>query len=187
MDRKKKELSVWAGRGLILCLLFLHLFSTRLPSLFASKLAPHLKNVASGQRPVFSHFILDSPTSFSTHWDHARARWKRATHLVSRYVVTQPTKSPIRASQIQGDWKLFPELPSAAEILQPRRSPLPENPVDTPWATKEAFLETQYRLLRCESTEGLRLSVRSFVEASFRRQELWDDEVTWVYNNVVFP
>jgi hypothetical protein len=50
--------------------------------------------------------------------------------------------------------------------------------------SKSEYLETQYRLLRCEATEGLRFSVRSFVEASLRRQELWDDDNTWVYPNV---
>ncbi|KAK1826876.1 P-loop containing nucleoside triphosphate hydrolase protein [Podospora conica] len=77
------------------------------------------------------------------------------------------------------------EIPNADEILRPKPdSSLPHNPVHTPWVSKEKYLETQYRLLRCEATECLRFSVRSFVEASVRKQELWDNEHTWVYHSV---
>lgn len=72
IDRNKK-LPVWARVSFSRCLLFPHLFSTRLPSLFAFKLAPTWKMLHPAN--VSSQFIPSPSTSmpFSSRREHARA------------------------------------------------------------------------------------------------------------------
>lgn len=82
-------------------------------------------------------------------------------------------------------WLSKPELPTAEEIMarQSEIEQLPENPVDRPWASKDAYLATQYDILRFEATEGLRYSVRCF--ADHRPHEpMMDDDFTNIYTGV---
>ncbi|KAK1750303.1 P-loop containing nucleoside triphosphate hydrolase protein [Echria macrotheca] len=90
------------------------------------------------------------------------------------------------SSPTQCSWKSQPELPDKTEILapQPNRESLPNNPVDQPWASKDAYFETQYKILRCEGTEGLRFSVNNYRNACAKGPEPWDDDHTWIYPQV---
>ncbi|SPQ19196.1 4a3a579f-3665-4edf-b868-af0d4b39d251 [Thermothielavioides terrestris] len=78
-----------------------------------------------------------------------------------------------------------PELPTVDEILarQSDIEQLPENPVDAPWASKGEYLAAQYGILRCEATEGLRYSVRSFADYG-RKEPMMDDDFTNIYTKV---
>ncbi|KAK3363226.1 P-loop containing nucleoside triphosphate hydrolase protein, partial [Lasiosphaeria hispida] len=82
-------------------------------------------------------------------------------------------------------WTCKAELPEPEEILA-LASPetLPHNPVDQPWESKHAYLSAQYNILRCEATEGLRFSVRSYIDASHFEGEMKDDDYSWVYHEV---
>ncbi|KAK3941975.1 P-loop containing nucleoside triphosphate hydrolase protein [Diplogelasinospora grovesii] len=83
-------------------------------------------------------------------------------------------------------WKLLPELPQSDEILTAgsKVDQLPENPVDTEWASKDAYLAAQYQILRRDGIESLRSSVRGFINASRGRQEVRDDDKTCIYTQV---
>ncbi|KAL2260672.1 hypothetical protein VTK26DRAFT_5257 [Humicola hyalothermophila] len=85
-----------------------------------------------------------------------------------------------------GGWQSYPEFPTAHEILALQKDlpQLPENPVDKKWESKEEYLNAQYRILRHEAVEGLRYSVRSFADASARREMVRDDEYTCIYTKV---
>ncbi|KAK3336337.1 P-loop containing nucleoside triphosphate hydrolase protein [Cercophora scortea] len=83
-----------------------------------------------------------------------------------------------------GSWNSLPEFPTSAEILADRPAFLPENPVDEPWSSKEEYLEAQYRILRCEGTEGLRSSVAAFANETLRGREMVDDGSTCIYTAV---
>ncbi|EON98222.1 putative atp binding protein [Phaeoacremonium minimum UCRPA7] len=82
--------------------------------------------------------------------------------------------------QPSGDgWKGNPDLPTSGELLREQRyiRDLPVNPVDRPWSSKDAYLNAQYDILRCEGIEGLRYSV-----SCFRQQpNMRDDQNTCVY------
>ncbi|KAL2160979.1 hypothetical protein VTH06DRAFT_8691 [Thermothelomyces fergusii] len=82
-------------------------------------------------------------------------------------------------------WQSKPEFPTAAEILatQSEIEDLPGNPVDVPWASKDDYLTAQYEILRCEATEGLRYSVRSFADHR-RKETMMDDDFTNIYTKV---
>ncbi|KAK3991236.1 P-loop containing nucleoside triphosphate hydrolase protein [Cladorrhinum sp. PSN332] len=84
------------------------------------------------------------------------------------------------------DWKLLPELPSANEILAKNSSIPPQNPVNLPWDSKETYLNAQYKILRCDATEGLRHSVRSYIDATKCRsaESIFDDDSTCIYTRV---
>ena len=85
----------------------------------------------------------------------------------------------------QAFWQQMPEFPGSGEIMatgDPEK--LPHNPIDQPWDCQEDYLEAQYRILRCEGTEGLRFSVESYRRAQTERREMWDDDHTWVYPDV---
>ncbi len=73
----------------------------------------------------------------------------------------------------------MPELPSVGEVLQAQndREILPHNSIDRPWASKEAYLEAQYKILRREGVEGLRYSTNCFK----RDHQMADDKNTCVY------
>lgn len=60
--------------------------------------------------------------------------------------------------------------------------PLPSNPVDVPWSSKDEYLTAQYEILRREATDGLRVSVRGFVDSG--QKEPRDDDVTNIYTQV---
>ncbi|KAK0716906.1 P-loop containing nucleoside triphosphate hydrolase protein [Lasiosphaeria miniovina] len=84
---------------------------------------------------------------------------QRALDIVNEHVYFSPEAT-------QG-WKSNSELPQAREILATENDTKdpPENPVDTPWASKEAYLEAQYEILRREGVEGLRFSVGLYKDA----------------------
>ncbi|KAK3330716.1 P-loop containing nucleoside triphosphate hydrolase protein [Apodospora peruviana] len=90
------------------------------------------------------------------------------------------------AREQANSWKSLPELPTAAEILMTQKESegLPSNPVNKPWSSKEAYLAAQYQILRREGVEGLRFSVRSFIDACSKKQEMMDDQYTCVYPEV---
>jgi hypothetical protein len=79
-------------------------------------------------------------------------------------------------------WELAPELPSSEEILASacEVGELPHNPVDETWPSKEAYLKTQYTLLRREGTEGLRHAVNSVRS----KPDIRDNEAICVYKKV---
>ncbi|KAK4170547.1 P-loop containing nucleoside triphosphate hydrolase protein [Cladorrhinum sp. PSN259] len=83
-------------------------------------------------------------------------------------------------------WKSLPELPSPREILAKEPPIPPENPVNSPWASKEAYLTAQYKILRCDAIEGLRNSVRSYIDATQCRpaDNILDDDCTCIYTRV---
>ncbi|KAK3694195.1 P-loop containing nucleoside triphosphate hydrolase protein [Podospora appendiculata] len=84
-----------------------------------------------------------------------------------------------------GSWKSLPEFPTSAEILADRPAEyLPENLVEEPWSSEEEYLEAQYRILRCEGTEGLRSSVATFADETQRGIEMVDDGATCIYTAV---
>ncbi|KAK0632933.1 P-loop containing nucleoside triphosphate hydrolase protein, partial [Immersiella caudata] len=80
-------------------------------------------------------------------------------------------------------WRLRPECPEPNEIVaeQTEHSRLPHNPVDRPWASEDDYFATQYQILRCEATEGLRYSVGSYQRLMGRP---YDDDHTWIYPEV---
>lgn len=84
-------------------------------------------------------------------------------------------------------WTSSPELPTADEIMRSQEeNAIPSNDVRKPWATKDKYLEAQYKILRCEAVEGLRFSVKQYKESRC----LKDDKLTCVYTTVslmVFP
>lgn len=84
------------------------------------------------------------------------------------------------------DWQSFPELPTPKEILQEQKKAegLPHNPVNRKWASKEDYLAAQYKILRREGIEGLRYSVRAYMGACEKGEEMMDDEHTAVYVGV---
>ncbi|KAK4230997.1 P-loop containing nucleoside triphosphate hydrolase protein [Podospora fimiseda] len=84
------------------------------------------------------------------------------------------------------DWTSLPELPLASEILAKQPQIPPDNPVTKPWESKEVYLDTQYKILRCDATEGLRHSVRSYIEATRCRptDKIYDNESTCIYTRV---
>ncbi|KAK4185743.1 putative helicase [Podospora australis] len=90
-----------------------------------------------------------------------------------------------RPSEGRG-WKSLPELPTPEEILAEENPDLPGNPVDVPWASKDLYLEAQYRLLRCDAVEGLRYAVRHFIERCRKAPStpVSDDDFICVYNEV---
>ena len=85
--------------------------------------------------------------------------------------------------QIDGyTWKEAPEMPTATEITmeQMARQDIPTNDVFRPWDDKDRYLETLYKILRCEGTKGLRYSVCSVLRAP----NMADDKNTCIYTNV---
>lgn len=83
------------------------------------------------------------------------------------------------------EWKLAPELPSGEEVLASAMevSDLPHNHVGRLWISKDAYLETQYTLLRREGTEGLRHAVNAF-----RAQpDAGDNDAFCIYKKVCRP
>lgn len=88
-----------------------------------------------------------------------------------------------RPAQGCDDWKSLPEFPTPEEILARHSNitELPENPVDIPWASKDEYLDAQYKILRHEAVEGLRRSVRSFADACRARKKMMDDDDTCIY------
>ncbi len=99
----------------------------------------------------------------------------RALQVISDHVHHNPSG---------GSWKSQPELPGKDELCQGAEPhDLPRNPVDRPWASKEAYLEAQYKILRMEGTEGLRASVGHFRADP----EMADDSLSCVYREVRIP
>lgn len=86
--------------------------------------------------------------------------------------------------QPQGNqsWKLLPETPTGLEIMvsQEDAEELPVNNVSGAWASKDAYLETQYRILRREGTEALRFVVNHYKS----RKSPCDNEDTCIYSKV---
>ncbi|KAK4460069.1 hypothetical protein QBC42DRAFT_333539 [Cladorrhinum samala] len=84
------------------------------------------------------------------------------------------------------EWIFLPELPSPGEILAESPPIPPENPVNSRWASKEDYLTAQYRILRCDAVEGLRNSVRSYIDATQCRpaESIMDDDSTCIYTRV---
>jgi hypothetical protein len=80
------------------------------------------------------------------------------------------------------DWVTSRELPSVEEVLQRQDDceALPHNSVDKAWTSKEAYLETLYKILRREGVEGLRFSVNCFR----RDPAMMDDKNTCIYTDV---
>lgn len=79
-------------------------------------------------------------------------------------------------------WNLTPEFPTREEILASAQelADLPHNNINAPWPSKEAYLATQYAILRREATEGLRHAVNSFRSAPNIR----DNDALCVYKKV---
>ncbi|KAK0730120.1 P-loop containing nucleoside triphosphate hydrolase protein [Lasiosphaeris hirsuta] len=96
------------------------------------------------------------------------------------------------AGAVQSDarlaWTRKPELPEPEEILARASAKdfqtLPYNPVDKLWESKDAYLSAQYKILRCEATEGLRFSVQRYIDADYLGKEMNDDDYSWVYHEV---
>ncbi|TPX11388.1 uncharacterized protein E0L32_001206 [Thyridium curvatum] len=67
-------------------------------------------------------------------------------------------------SSAEDGWGGLPDLPTPEEILTTDEdlAGLPINPIDEPWPSKKAYLESQYRILRCEGVQVLRDSVGSY-------------------------
>ncbi|KAM7184845.1 P-loop containing nucleoside triphosphate hydrolase protein [Naviculisporaceae sp. PSN 640] len=84
------------------------------------------------------------------------------------------------------DWESCPELPTPEEIMMQQKEAegVPPNPVDKKWASKADYLEAQYKILRREGVEGLRYSVRCYMEACAKGQEMTDDHHTAIYVGV---
>ena len=108
-----------------------------------------------------------------TYWIQATQPSEAAVNMIHSHVDYQPS----------GDgWKGNPDLPTSGELLREQRyiRDLPVNPVDRPWSSKDAYLNAQYDILRCEGIEGLRYSV-----SCFRQQpNMRDDQNTCVYVSV---
>ncbi|KAK4454712.1 P-loop containing nucleoside triphosphate hydrolase protein [Podospora aff. communis PSN243] len=87
------------------------------------------------------------------------------------------------AAGVGQPWQCKPENPEPSEIAAEQVDPrgLPENPVDQPWTSEDDYFATQYQLLRCEATEGLRYSVGSYRKCMERP---YDVEHTWIYPEV---
>lgn len=58
-------------------------------------------------------------------------------------------------------WRSTPQLPTGAELMATETPELPPNNANPP-ASKERYLDTQYRLYRCEGTELLRQAISDF-------------------------
>ncbi|KAI0394543.1 P-loop containing nucleoside triphosphate hydrolase protein [Xylariaceae sp. FL0594] len=83
------------------------------------------------------------------------------------------------------EWQAYPEIPTAGDLnpdwenpkdLEKIHSLLP-NTWDLPWADKNTYLETHYRLQREEAISMLRYSIKKYREEPL----MPDDEETWVY------
>ncbi|KAM7186775.1 P-loop containing nucleoside triphosphate hydrolase protein [Rhypophila sp. PSN 637] len=79
-------------------------------------------------------------------------------------------------------WESCPELPTPKEIMEKQDdvAGLPHNPVDRPWDSKEEYLAAQYQVLRREGIEGLRYSVRCYIQ----EPDMTDNQHTSVYVGV---
>ena len=101
-------------------------------------------------------------------------------HIINHHVDFYSSND--RHAPATQDWKQQPELPSVAEVLRPQTElePLPKNKIDAPWASKEAYLEATYKILRREGVEGLRYSVNYFKADPTRG----DDQHTSIYTKV---
>lgn len=70
----------------------------------------------------------------------------------------------------QEAWRLLPEIPSGREMNSESPSGtshtdiLPENIMEGPWGSKDAYIGSQYQLLRYDATYPLRDSIRSYKE-----------------------
>ena len=86
----------------------------------------------------------------------------------------------------QEAWRRLPEIPSGSE-MNPDSSngathpeTLPENITEGPWGSKEAYIGSQYQLLRYDATYPLRESIRSYKE----NPGTSDLPTTSIYTNV---
>lgn len=108
--------------------------------------------------------------------------WQDPRDIVNQHVYFTPEPG-------QG-WRSYPEFPTAQEILarQQELPDLPHNPVDEPWASKDEYLNAQYRILRKEAVEGLRYSVRSYADDCARREpKVMDNDSRCIYTKVCPP
>ncbi|KAK0656215.1 P-loop containing nucleoside triphosphate hydrolase protein [Cercophora newfieldiana] len=92
-------------------------------------------------------------------------------------------ETPAGFIDIDQRWQFRAEHPEPDEIVAEQTDPrtLPNNPVDRPWESEDAYFATQYHILRCEATEGLRYSVGSYWKAM---ESPYDDDHTWIYPQV---
>lgn len=86
----------------------------------------------------------------------------------------------------QEAWRRLPEIPSGREINPDpsngtaHTETLPENIKEGPWGSKEAYIGSQYQLLRYDATYPLRESIRSYKE----NPGTSDLPTTSIYTNV---
>lgn len=86
----------------------------------------------------------------------------------------------------QEAWRRLPEIPSGAEINPGSIygatyiEALPENIMNGPWGSKEAYIGSQYQLLRYDAIYPLLDSVRSYKE----NPGTSDLQTTSIYTNV---
>ncbi|KAI1258925.1 P-loop containing nucleoside triphosphate hydrolase protein [Xylariaceae sp. FL1019] len=114
--------------------------------------------------------------------------FQRELEIIKEHV--RPEVSDSNKDEQDGDpeWLSLPEIPSA-EVFNPNwqdpshldqmNSLLPNN-WQTPWTSKDTYLETHYRLQREEAVTMLRFSVKKYREAP----TMGDDDETCVYTKV---
>jgi helicase required for RNAi-mediated heterochromatin assembly 1 len=75
----------------------------------------------------------------------------------------------LRNEHAQEPWQQLPEIPSGREMnsdssngASHNEANLPENIVNGPWGSKEAYIGTQYQLLRHDAMYPLQDSIRSY-------------------------
>lgn len=96
-----------------------------------------------------------------------------------------------RPYQLHGEhpleaWRQLPEIPSGKEMnlnfpnSAIQAETLPENILEGPWESKEAYIGSQYQLLRYDAINPLRDSIRSYKD----NPETTDLPTTSIYTNV---
>lgn len=80
-------------------------------------------------------------------------------------------------------WRALPELPSSNELMAMEQPILLENDVTIPPSSKITYLETQYRLYRCEAIKPLRRAISIYK----RDASMMEDEEVSIYTQVSIP
>ncbi|KAI1809709.1 P-loop containing nucleoside triphosphate hydrolase protein [Poronia punctata] len=86
------------------------------------------------------------------------------------------------------EWRTYPEIPTAEDLNPDWENPahldkihsLLPNTWDRPWADKNTYLETHYRLQREEAISMLRYSIKKYRQDP----QMEDDDETWIYTKV---